>query len=235
MVESIHTVLFALISVIAAIFIISIIDWRIGSVVLLWFVGFVFVMRFFMPRIKAKAATTANAQAVATGQIVDTISNINVVKIFANSKHEDSAALKAFGKLRKKLTIYGSELVWFRTLMMIYASIVFAAVFASAIALWFQGKISPGEIVAAGSVSMRLTMMAGWVGFSLMTIYTKLGDVEDAMHTLAVPQTMLDRKNASTLIIPHGKIQFKNVSFSYGQKIASVCLLYTSPSPRDDL
>ena len=54
-----------------------------------------------MPRIKAKAATTANAQAVATGQIVDTISNINVVKIFANSKHEDSAALKAFGKLRK--------------------------------------------------------------------------------------------------------------------------------------
>ena len=65
-------------------------------------------------------------------------------------------------------------------------------------------------------------MMAGWVGFSLMTIYTKLGEVEDAMHTLAVPQTMLDRKNAGTLIIPHGKIQFKNVSFSYGQKIASV-------------
>ncbi len=221
-VESIHTVLFALISVIAAVVIISIIDWRIGSVVLLWFIGFVFVMRFFMPRIKAKAATTANAQAVATGQIVDTISNINVVKIFANSKHEDSAALKAFGKLRKKLTIYGSELVWFRTFVMIYASIVFAAVFAFAIALWFQGKISPGEIVAAGSVSMRLTMMAGWVGFSLMTIYTKLGEVEDAMHTLAVPQTMLDRKNAGTLIIPHGKIQFKNVSFSYGQKIASV-------------
>ena len=46
-VESIHTVLFALISVIAAVVIISIIDWRIGSVVLLWFVGFVFVMRFF--------------------------------------------------------------------------------------------------------------------------------------------------------------------------------------------
>ena len=145
-----------------------------------------------------------------------------MVKIFANSKHEDSAALKAFGKLRKKLTSYGSELVWFRTFMMIYASIVFAAVFAFAIALWFQGKISPGEIVAAGSVSMRLTMMAGWVGFSLMTIYTKLGDVEDAMHTLAVPQTMRDRKNAGTLIIPHGKIQFKNVSFSYGQKIAGV-------------
>ena len=94
--------------------------------------------------------------------------------------------------------------------MMVYASLVFAGVFAFAIAIWFQGQISPGEVVAAGSVSMRLTMMAGWVGFSLMTIYTKLGEVEDAMHTLAVPQTMRDTINASQLCVPFGKIHFKN-------------------------
>ena len=52
-----------------------------------------------------------------------------------------------------------------------------------------------------------------------MTIYTKLGEVEGAMHTLAVPQTILDRKNGYRSY--HGKIQFK-MSPSYGQKIASV-------------
>ena len=46
-VESIHTVLFALTSVIAAVAIIGMIDWRIGLVVLFWFAGFVLVMRFF--------------------------------------------------------------------------------------------------------------------------------------------------------------------------------------------
>ncbi len=234
-VESIHTVLFALTSVIAAVAIIGIIDWRIGLVVLLWFVGFVLVMRFFMPRIKAKATYTANAQAIATGQIVDTISNINIVKLFANSQHEDTAAVGAFRNLYSKLTTYGGELVRFRTSMMVYASLVFAGVFAFAISIWFQGRISPGEVVAAGSVSMRLTMMAGWVGFSLMTIYTKLGEVEDAMHTLAVPQTMRDTINASQLCVPFGKIHFKNVSFSYGQNIGGIDRLSLSINPGEKL
>ena len=234
-VESIHTVLFALTSVIAAVAIIGFIDWRIGLVVLLWFAGFVFVMRFFMPRIKKKATHTANAQAIATGQIVDTISNINIVKLFANSQHEDTAAVRAFKNLKNKLTTYGGELVWFRTAMMVYASLVFAGVFAFAIALWFQERISPGEIVAAGSVSMRLTMMAGWVGFSLMTIYTKLGEVEDAMNTLAVPQTMRDTKNASQLCVPFGKISFTNVSFSYGQNIGGIDRLSLSINPGEKL
>ncbi len=216
-VESIHTVLFALTSVISAVIIISLIDWRLGSIILLWFFGFILVMRFYMPRIKLKSTTTANAQAVVSGQIVDTISNIDVVKLFANSEHEDKAALQAFGKLKTKLKIYGKELVWFRTFMMIYASVVFAAVFALAIVLWFREITSPGEVVAAGSVSMRLTMMAGWVSFSLMTIYSKLGEVEDAMNTLAIPQSMLDKNNAQTLIVPRGKIKFNNISFSYGQ------------------
>ena len=234
-VESIHTVLFALTSVIAAVAIIGIIDWRIGLVVLSWFAGFVLVVRFFMPRIKAKATHTANAQAIATGQIVDTISNINIVKLFANSQHEDTAAVGAFRNLYSKLTTYGGELVRFRTSMMVYASLVFAGVFAFAISIWFQGRISPGEVVAAGSVSMRLTMMAGWVGFSLMTIYTKLGEVEDAMHTLAVPQTMRDTTNASQLCVPFGKIHFKNVSFSYGQNIGGIDRLSLSINPGEKL
>ena len=234
-VESIHTVLFALTSVIAAVAIIGMIDWRIGLVVLFWFAGFTLVMRFFMPRIKAKATNTANAQAIATGQIVDTISNINIVKLFANSRHEDTAAVKAFRHLNNMLTTYGGELVWFRTVMMVYASFVFAGVFAFAISLWFQGRISPGEIVAAGSVSMRLTMMAGWVGFSLMTIYTKLGEVEDAMNTLAVPQTMRDTKNASQLCVPFGKIHFKNVSFSYGQDVGGIDQISLSINPGEKL
>ena len=83
--------------------------------------------------------------------------------------------------------------------MMVYASFVFVAVLACSIALWVQGLASTGEAVAAGSVSMRLTMMAGWVGFSLMTIYTKLGEVEDAMKTLTVPQTMNDKIDAGNL------------------------------------
>lgn len=217
-VELINTVLFALASVATSFWIISLIDWRAGLIVVIWFAGFYAMMAFFMPRIKITSSKRANAQAEATGQIVDTVSNINLVKLFANSKHEDRAAIGAFANLRKALIIYGNEIVWFRTCILVYASSIFVAVTFFTIFLWTNGSATPGEVVASGSVAMRLMMMAGWVSFSLMAIYTNLGEVEDAMRTLAVPHDMSDSKNAKKLLVQNGDVQFSNVTFAYGQK-----------------
>ena len=217
-VELIHTVLFALASVATSFWIVSLIDWRAGLIVVIWFAGFYAMMAFFMPRIKITSSKRANAQAEATGQIVDTVSNINLVKLFANSKHEDMAAIGAFAKLREALITYGNEIVWFRTCILVYASLIFVAVTFCTIILWTNGSATPGEVVASGSVAMRLMMMAGWVSFSLMAIYTNLGEVEDAMRTLAAPHDMSDSRDAKKLIVQNGDVEFRNVTFAYGQK-----------------
>ena len=217
-VELIHTVLFALASVATSFWIVSLIDWRAGLIVVIWFAGFYAMMAFFMPRIKITSSKRANAQAEATGQIVDTVSNINLVKLFANSKHEDRAAIGAFAKLREALITYGNEIVWFRTCILVYASLIFVAVTFCTIILWTNGSATPGEVVASGSVAMRLMMMAGWVSFSLMAIYTNLGEVEDAMRTLAAPHDMSDSIDAKKLIVQNGDVEFRNVTFAYGQK-----------------
>ena len=221
-VELIHTVLFALASVVASFVIISLIDWRAGLIVIFWFFGFYLLMSYFMPRIKNTSSKRAGAQAEATGQIVDTVSNINLVKLFSNSHHEDRAAINAFTKLKHAIVKYGEKIVWFRTCILVYASSIFVAVTTCTIFLWTTGIVTPGDVVAAGSVAMRLMMMAGWVSFSLMAIYTNLGEVEDAMRTLAVPQDMSDKKNAKKLLVEKADIEFKNVSFSYGQKISGL-------------
>ena len=117
-------------------------------------------MKFFLPRIKLHSSNRANAQAVATGQIVDTISNISIVKLFANSKYEDNAALTAFGNLKKSLQGYGKELVRFRLSMVIFASSIFLFVLAACLFLWVQNAISPGAVVAAGSVAAGVTSFA---------------------------------------------------------------------------
>ena len=179
-------------------------------------------MKFFLPRIKLYSSSRANAQAIATGQIVDTISNISIVKLFANTKHEDKAALGAFGNLKKSLQAYGKELVRFRVSMVIFASSIFLFVLVGCLFIWAQGAISPGEVVAAGSVAMRIMMMAGWVSFSFMTIYTNLGDVQDAMETLAVPHAMIDKTGASKLNVCHGRIKFDNVSYTYGSDVGGI-------------
>ena len=221
-VEVISTVLFALATVFTSFFVLASIDWRIGLIVAVWTFGFFLLMKFFLPRIKLHSSNRANAQAIATGQIVDTISNISIVKLFANARYEDKAALGAFGELKKSLQAYGKELVLFRASMVVFASSIFLFVMASCLFFWVHGVISPGSVVAAGSVALRIMMMAGWVSFSLMTIYTNLGDIQDAMETLAVPHAMIDKPGASTLKVSHGRIKFDNVSYTYGSDVGGI-------------
>ena len=234
-VEVISTVLFASASVLTSFFVLASIDWRIGLIVAAWTFCFFLLMKFFLPRIKLHSSNRANAQAVATGQIVDTISNISIVKLFANAKYEDNAALSAFGNLKKSLQGYGKELVRFRLSMVIFASSIFLFVLAACLFLWVQNAISPGAVVAAGSVALRIMMMAGWVSFSFMTIYTNLGDIQDAMETLAVPHTMVDKAGASTLKVSHGRIKFDDVSYTYGSDVGGIRTISLNIKPGEKL
>ena len=234
-VEVISTVFFASASVLTSFFVLASIDWRIGLIVAAWTFCFFLLMKFFLPRIKLHSSNRANAQAVATGQIVDTISNISIVKLFANAKYEDNAALSAFGNLKKSLQGYGKELVRFRLSMVIFASSIFLFVLAACLFLWVQNAISPGAVVAAGSVALRIMMMAGWVSFSFMTIYTNLGDIQDAMETLAVPHTMVDKAGASTLKVSHGRIKFDDVSYTYGSDVGGIRTISLNIKPGEKL
>ncbi len=53
-----------------------------------------------------------------------------------------------------------------------------------------RAMATAGAIAAAGAISMRIAQMSGWVSFTLMSIYTSIGEVEDGMHTLSVPHSL---------------------------------------------
>ena len=221
-VEFLHTALFAVASIVAAFVIVATIDIRIALALALWVSGFFVLMRYFLPRVRVKSAARAEAQAITTGQIVDTVSNINTVKLFANSYYEDNAASGAFDQLRSASLAYGWTLIWFRAALLTYSGVIFVIVISGTVWLWSQGEATPGAVVAAGSVAMRLMMMAGWVSFSLMTIYTNLGEVEDGMRTLSPHHTLTDHPNASELSVTEAKVEFKDLSFAYGRETGGV-------------
>ena len=114
---------------------------------------------------QTKLSKKANAQASATGYIVDTVSNIGIVKLFANARQEDKAVLNAFEDLSGTSIEYGKSPIRFIACLLIYSGIIFIAVTAFAIALWNIGNTSPGAVVVAGSVAPRLMMIADWVNF----------------------------------------------------------------------
>jgi len=220
--EVINTVAFALASVLGSILVLIAMDIRAALALGLWLGGYVLLIRFFLPRIKENSAARAAARAMVSGQVVDTITNIKTVKLFAHAAFEDRVALQAMEVFRDRSLEFGEISTWFRLALMTLAGVLPVLLIGGSVLLWQQGLSTPGAIAAAGAIAMRIAQMSGWVSFTLMSIYTSVGEVEDGMRTLAVPHLLADEPDAVDLPAIRGEVRFENVTFAYGRKQGGV-------------
>lgn len=222
MVEMVHTVLFALASVVGSILLLGTVDARIALGLLVWIIGYLLMIRYFMPRIRKRSKARAAARAMVTGQVVDTVTNIKTVKLFAHAEHEDQAALGAMARFRERQLDFGHVSVQFRFWLMALAGVLPVLLVGGALWYWSRGLVSAGDIAATGAVSLRLAQMTGWVSFTLMSLYANVGEVEDGMRTLTPPHGLTDVANATQLTVPEGRIEFRDVDFAYGRDVGGV-------------
>ncbi|TDK44416.1 ABC transporter ATP-binding protein [Antarcticimicrobium luteum] len=221
-VETINVVAFALASIVGSLVLMTAISWHVTLVFLIWFAAYLLTIRWFLPRVRERAAGRAGARAVVSGQIVDTITNIETVKLFAHAEHEDRAALGALQGFRDRALGFGRLAALFRFCLMCLAGMLPVLLIGATLLLWQQGQASEGNIVAAGAVAIRLSQMTGWVSFALMGIYSDVGEVEDGMRTLTPPVRLTDAPGAAALRVPQGEIVFDHVTFAYGRTVGGV-------------
>lgn len=217
-VEVVHTVLFGLASVIGALVLVAAIDWRVALVLIVWIAAYAVLIRVYLPRIRVKSAARAGARAMITGQIVDTVTNVKTVKLFAHDDHEDRAALDAMGRFRRRALEWGRVAVEFRVLLMFLAGLLPVLLVGTALLFWEAGAISAGDIAATGTVSFRLAQMVGWVSHMLMGMSSNIGEIENGMHTLTPPHGLVDRDDATELEVTSAQISFEAVTFTYGRR-----------------
>ena len=157
-----------------------------------------------------------------SGQIVDTITNIRTVKLFAHNRYEDRAALDALENFRGRTTEFGLVASSFRYFLMLLSGFLPVILVGGSLLLWTNDLATTGDIAATGSVAIRIAQMSGWVSFVLMAIYSNVGEAEDGMRTLAHPHQLVDIPGAMEVPKLEGNIEFKNVSFRYGREIGGV-------------
>ena len=190
--ETINTMAFALSSIIGSVVLLFTIDPRMALVLAVWLVGYLWLIRYFLPQVRERSGKRAGARAKVSGQVVDTISNIKTVKLFAHADFEDRAALNAMSVFRDRSVEFGEVQVWFRFGLMLVAGILPVLLIGGTLWLWSAGMASTGDIAAAGAVAIRIAQMTGWVSFVLMAIYSNIGEIEDGMRTLT-PMPRPDR------------------------------------------
>lgn len=215
--EVINVVAFALASLFGSVLLLIAIDWRVAIGFFVWLVFYFALINWYLPRVRVRSAERAGKRAMVSGQVVDTITNIKTVKLFAHADHEDRAALGAMQSFRESFVRFGYLSAGFRFTLMSLAGLLPVLLLGGTVLLWKSGQASSGDIVAAGAIAIRIAQMTGWVSFTLMAIYSNVGEIEDGMRTLTPRTRVEDAANAKTLQVPRGEIKLNNLSFAYGR------------------
>jgi ATP-binding cassette subfamily B protein len=221
-VESINVMAFALASLVGTLALVTSIEPWLALVFSVWFVFYIALIRWFMPRIRSRSKARAAARAVVTGQVVDTITNIRTVKLFAHADREDAAAIDAIDTFRGRALEFGRLSASLRLSLMVLAGLLPLLLTGGALVAWSTGTATEGDIVAAGVVSIRVAQMTGWVSFALMGLYRDIGEIEDGMRTLTPDRRLPDAPHAMPLDFKGGEIRFEGVDFAYGKAVGGV-------------
>ncbi len=233
--EVINVVAFALASLAGAMVLLGAVDLRITLLFGIWLIGYFAMIRWFLPRIRKGSAKRAGARANVSGQVVDTITNIKTVQLFAHADHEERGAQDAMVTFRERALEFGYLSASFRFCLMTLAGVLPVLLIGATLWLWQNGSASEGDIVAAGAVSIRIAQMTGWVSFTLMGIYSNVGEIENGMKTLARPDRIEDTPYAGALQVDAGEIVLEDLSFSYGREVGGISDLSLTIHPGEKL
>jgi ATP-binding cassette subfamily B multidrug efflux pump len=186
--------------------------------ILIWFTGYLVMLRIFVPRMRDKSKVMSEARSLLTGRIVDTYTNIVTVKLFARAKDEDAYVREAvdhhtdrFHESLRLNTLFGA------TLAVLNAWLI-AGTGAFAIMLWRYGHVGVGTVAMALPMTMQIVSASGWVAWQVTSIFENIGVVQEGMMTIAQPHTLTDRTGARTLDVTRGEIRFEEIRFGYGRE-----------------
>ncbi|WP_072281596.1 ABC transporter ATP-binding protein [Rappaport israeli] len=192
--------------------------WLMMLPILGWLVIYVGLQIYFIPRLQHISRRQADARSTMTGRVVDAYTNIATVKLFAHTHREaDYAQQSMQGFLQ---TVY-EQFRLVTGLQLSVRTLNYLLLFGIAglgIGMWVESLLTVGAVAVGVSLALRLNSMSQWVMFEVSSLFENIGTTIDGMKMLAKPQLVQDVANAPELHVEEGKIEFKQVGFSYQQK-----------------
>jgi ATP-binding cassette subfamily B multidrug efflux pump len=190
-------------------------DIRLTYPVIFWFVGYVLLLWYFVPRIRVRSRKVSMIRSMLTGRVVDCYANIAMVKLYSKQSDEDNFIRLGIDEhthsYRRHLRLTTGLNV---SISLLNAAMIFSAG-AFAIWLWSKGAIMLGAIAMTLPLTWQLANVAGWVAHNATQLFENMGTVEEGFHSIAVSREYEDRAGAKALNIVGGNIEFYDVHFSY--------------------
>ncbi len=184
-------------------------------IILLWSAVYVyFNYRFAIWKIKYDVARAAQDTKV-SGRLADSITNNINLKLFNGFDKEYQEYKDMTGELFRLRRLGWNLGTVSETVQGFLVVILEFAVMYGAVLLWKQRKLTVGDFALLQAYLLQIFQQLWNFGRFVRRIYESLADANEMTEILETPHEILDAPGAANLKIEKGKIELRDVNFSY--------------------
>jgi ATP-binding cassette subfamily B multidrug efflux pump len=206
---------YAVVFVVITVIVLAGLDWVLLIPVVAWLALYVGLFATIMPRIARQSAVVSESRSVMTGRIVDSYANIQTLKTFSSAAHEDKYVSDSVIEQTVQYRLLMREFTYMWSALYLINTGLVVALAWLALAGWNSSALSTTAVATAVPFALQIMNMSGWLLERGSNIFRQLGNVRDAMETIAQPIALLDPPGAKDLVVTRGEIVFNDVTFNY--------------------
>ncbi len=192
-------------------------DWHLMLPLLIWMAFYIYGMIYFIPKLRVRAVAASGARSQMMGRIVDGYTNISTLKLFAQSKDEEKYARDSATELTWRVQQMMRVITSMDSLLTVMNGLLITVTIGLALWLWSIGKVTLGDVALAAGLVIRINELSSWTMWVLNGMADNVGQVQDAMKSIAQPRGLFEHPHADALQVTLGDIHLKNVSFNYSK------------------
>jgi len=188
-----------------------------GLLMVAWTFGFL-GLNWFLSMYKLKYDfEKSQAETAISSVLADTLTNHSNIKLFSALDFE----YKAYSEVLENSRIKSLKTWWIESgidaiqgLLMI---ILEFTILYAAVRMWGNGTLTVGGIVLVQAYVLDIFYQLWSFGSHMRAMSEGLADAEEIIQVLLSKHDIVDAPEAQDLIVKQGKIEFKNVNFSYSE------------------
>lgn len=180
-----------------------------------WTIFFVILSKLVSPRLTRQADAWSEIGSTITGKMVDVLSNILSVRLFARTQREKDELNSVF----EESVQAEQKLQWSYFWVFLSYGYSFTIYIGFTLYLLIQGRyeghISVGDFALVLSINIAIVDFLWEMTTDFSRFSQMLGKAAQALRTMSQPIEIKDEENAADLVVSRGEIRFEKVKFHY--------------------
>jgi ATP-binding cassette, subfamily B, multidrug efflux pump len=177
---------------------------------------------WYLPRLRVVGKHASETHSKTSGLVVDTLTNIGLVKLFGRNTEEDRY-LQTYARNSAHASYVNHRVIQFMWVGMAGMTLLLGVPMIGLVVLGLQqGWLALPDAVLALTLLPQVIGFAWWTAEGCSSLFENLSTAEDAMEALAKPYAVVDAPDAKPLMLrpDGGSVTFANVHFHYGRDAA---------------